>query len=76
MDLGSTPSGHSDVLCAPELPLVGPAFSSGAQSLFQSHNLAFLLQKQNGSLSFVFIFFFSLIVSRVKFLRYCSYIVS
>jgi len=33
VDPGSTPSGHSGVLHAPELPWIGPAFSPGTQSL-------------------------------------------
>ena len=36
VDPGSTPSSHSGVLHAPELPLVGPAFPPGAQSLVQA----------------------------------------
>ena len=33
VDPGSSPSGHSGALHAPELPWVGPAFPPGAQSL-------------------------------------------
>jgi len=36
MDPGSTPSSHSGVYSAPELPWVGPAFPPGAWSLFQA----------------------------------------
>jgi len=36
VDPGSIPSGHSVTLHAPELPLVGPAFPPGAQSLVQA----------------------------------------
>ena len=35
-DPGSTPSGHSATLHAPELPWVGPVFPPGAQSLVQA----------------------------------------
>jgi len=36
MDPGSTTSGHSGTLHAPELPWVVPAFPPGAQSLVQA----------------------------------------
>ena len=36
VDPGSTPSGHSGKLLAPELPWVGPTFLPGAQSLVQA----------------------------------------
>jgi len=36
VDSGSTPSGHSAALLAPELTWAGPAFSPGAQSLLQA----------------------------------------
>jgi len=36
VDPGSSPSGHSGVSHAPELPWVGPAFPPGAQSLLQA----------------------------------------
>jgi len=36
MDPGSTPSGHSNTLHAPELPWIGPALPPGAQSLGQA----------------------------------------
>ena len=36
VDPGSTPSGHSAALHTPELPWVGPAFSTGVPSLLQA----------------------------------------
>ena len=36
MDSGSSPSGHSGALHAPELPWVGPAFKPDAQPLVQA----------------------------------------
>jgi len=36
VDPGSTPSGHSGALHAPELPWAGPVFPPGAQSLIQA----------------------------------------
>ena len=36
MEPGSTPSGHSGTLHAPELPWVGPVFPPGVQSLLQA----------------------------------------
>ena len=36
VDPGSTPSSHSGVLHAAELPWAGPPFPPGAQSLFQA----------------------------------------
>jgi len=41
VDPGSTPSGHSGALHAPEQPWVGPAFPPGPQSLFQAVTLHF-----------------------------------
>jgi len=36
VDPGCSPSGHSGTLHAPVLPLSGPAFPPGAQSLLQA----------------------------------------